>query len=125
MDEKDAVLVNTMHGIPAAILSKHKSQCGGDRGGDTETDNLREHAEEEHFPFNYLENSFPRLHVCEDLNIVGHFGKCGRVVIGVDDQDVDSHWAALLDTIRCPHLEPRNNRFCRKHRFTHPEEVCA
>lgn len=58
----------------------------------------------------YLEDGFPRLHVCEHLNIVGDLGKCGRVVIGVDDQDVDSHRAALLDTVRCHHLEAGKNR---------------
>lgn len=59
----------------------------------------------------YLENGFPRLHVGEDFNIVGGLGECGCVVIGVDDQDVDSHWGALLDTIRCHHLETR--KVCR------------
>lgn len=59
----------------------------------------------------YLQNGFPRLHVGEDFNIVGGLGECGRVVIGVDDQDVDSHWGALLDTIRCHHLETR--KVCR------------
>lgn len=59
----------------------------------------------------YLENGFPRLHVGEDFNIVGGLGECGRVVIGVDDQDVDGHWGALLDTIRCHHLEMR--KVCR------------
>lgn len=76
------------------------------------------------FPSDYLENGFPRLQVCEHLNIVGDLGKCGRVVIGVDDQDVDSHWDALLDTVRCHHLEPRKNCLCRQQRFyTHERYV--
>lgn len=47
----------------------------------------------------YLYYSLPRLHVCEDFDTVGDLSKCGCVVIGIDDQDVDSYRAALLDAI--------------------------
>lgn len=47
----------------------------------------------------YLQYRLPRLHVCEDFNAVGDLGKRGRVVIGINDQDVDSYWATLLDAI--------------------------
>lgn len=47
----------------------------------------------------YLKYCLPRLHVCEDFNAVGDLGKRGRIVIGINDQDVDSYWATLLDAI--------------------------
>lgn len=47
----------------------------------------------------YLKYRLPGLHVCEDFNAVGDFGKRGCIVIGINDQDVDSYWAALLDAI--------------------------
>lgn len=47
----------------------------------------------------YLQHRLPWLHVCEDFDAVGDLGKRGRVVIGINNQDVDSYWAALLDAI--------------------------
>lgn len=47
----------------------------------------------------YLKHCLPRLHVCKDFNTVGDLSKRGCIVVGINDQDVDSYWAALLDAI--------------------------
>lgn len=51
-----------------------------------------------------LKHSLPWLHISEHLNVVGHLREGGRVVIGIDDQDVDCHRRALLHTVRCNEL---------------------
>lgn len=47
----------------------------------------------------HLQHRLPRLHVGEDFHAVRHLAERGRVVVGVDDQDVDSDRAALLDAV--------------------------
>lgn len=54
---------------------------------------------EDNCMIDYLQNCLPQLHVCKDFNTVGDAGKHGRIVIGINDQDVDSYWATLLDAI--------------------------
>lgn len=47
----------------------------------------------------HLQHRLPRLHVGEDFHAVRHLTKRGRVVVGVDHQDVDGDRAALLDAV--------------------------
>ena len=45
---------------------------------------------------NYLQYCFSWLHVSEHLDGVRDFAKGGRVVVGINHQDVDGHPGALL-----------------------------
>lgn len=49
--------------------------------------------------FNYLDDTFSRIHVCVNLDIVWYVGEGWSVIICINHNDIDRNWWAFLHTI--------------------------